>query len=278
MAVLELTNQVSINIEGAKSDGRFLIRASTQVMPSISLVAESSEDTNIEKIEYSFVIRCKTAQLDISSPQIKGICTNGGELDFGGVFMGGILVGKARALVRRDSGASYWSDVRTIRAKIVGENPSLPQIKAYSACRQSMVIAYIKSSCKMFDPSGYPYFDGGFGLAQLKAPSVQQLWSWRENMSGCAVQWLAKREQAIQRPARLRQSNFLKFKSLPDFTDEQIELEAYAGFVNEQYYYPKARGLLKNQREWVPSKDKGEFADSCKEVERQIFRDEVSTP
>jgi len=265
--------QLKVNFVGQVEGDDFVIDSARDAMPEVCLKIEAPQQAVVEKIEYRLKIRFKDSRLNIASEEIIGSCQNGGSIEFGSTFMGGQLSGMVRAFIRRRSGAGYWSDKHLVETNIIAVNPSFQEIVEFVKVRQPVVIAHQKSKLRMFNQRGQPYFNGGYGLAQLAAPSIKQLWSWRANISACAILWNTRLQLSEMRPATMKQSNFKQYKGLPEFSPEQIELECYELFSGRHYLRPIKKGVLFKKWVWDRDNCAGTFADSCKAVEQELFAD-----
>jgi len=263
--------QLQVGFVGQIEGDDFIITSARDSMPRICLEVQAPSQTIVEKVEYRLKIRFKDSRVNIVSDEIAGSCQNGAAINFGSIFMGGQLAGQVRAFIRRPSGASYWSDWQLVSTNIRAQNPSFEEIVAFVKTKQPIVIAHQKSKLRMFNQRGQPYFNGGYGLAQLSAPSVKQLWSWRANISACAILWKTRLQLSEMRPATMRQSDFRRYKGLPEFSPEQIELECYELFSGRHYLRPIKRGVIFKEWAWCRDDCAGTFADSCKKLERELF-------
>jgi hypothetical protein len=168
---------------------------------------------------------------------------------------GGKLNVKVKANVNGADIAGERTDLR-----IVGTNPTYAQLTAAIASKVFRALVWHESSGGQFlgtsngGTSACPKFSGdgkgGVGLTQLTnpAPTENQIWDWTANLAGGQALFEVKKRGARAYPGNVRKSvAFIKLVSdyntervrqklaelritLPDFTADQIDLDALRGF------------------------------------------------
>lgn len=133
-------------------------------------------------------------------------------------------------------GKTYKKSV-TDPFKIIGENPTVAQVKA-GLSLQEQVVVYMESFPKWqhFNNQGFPIFGfpHGYGLMQLDNPRAtdEQVWNWKENRTAGAALLAEKRLLAEGYPSRVR-SRGGSYVEVTDFTEEQLltdMFQLYNGF------------------------------------------------
>lgn len=133
-------------------------------------------------------------------------------------------------------GKTYRKSVKN-PFKIVGENPTVAQVKA-GLSLQEQVVVYLESFPKWqhFNNQGFPIFGfpHGYGLMQLDNPRAtdEQVWNWKENRTAGAALLAEKRLLAEGYPSRVR-SRGGSYVEVTDFTEEQLltdMFQLYNGF------------------------------------------------
>jgi len=154
------------------------------------------------------------------------------------------------------------SSVNGQPVRVLGTNPSRAQLHAALPTRALRLIIQTESGCRQF-VGGFPLFSqdnlGGVGLLQITrpTPSDDEVWDWRANVKAAIALFEEKLATARAFPRQVRaSSNFevlvkkyntarkdageseLKI-ALPDFTQEQVELDAirgYNGYAGTDYF------------------------------------------
>jgi hypothetical protein len=183
-------------------------------------------------------------------------------LSLGGAFairFGEIRGGRLTIRVRaRVSGGEMVAERKDLR--IIGTNPLYVQLTQALPSKVFRALVWHESRGRQFlgtangGTAACPLYSadrlGGVGLMQLTrpAPTREQTWNWRANITGGLALLEVKKQAARAYPAHYRQS--AEFQGLvtawnadraarklaaiqvgiPDFTDEQVELDALRGY------------------------------------------------
>jgi hypothetical protein len=186
---------------------------------------------------------------------LSGVCMGGAFALRFTEFQGGRLSIRVRATVAGDEIVGERSDLR-----IVGTNPRYSQLTDALPSRVFRALVWHESRGRQFlgtadgGMSSCPLFSGdrlgGVGLMQLTrpAPTRDQTWNWRANIAAGLALFDVKRQAARAYPAQYRRSaafqalvtdfNAERAKnklaavqvSIPEFTAEQVELDALRGY------------------------------------------------
>ena len=137
--------------------------------------------------------------------------------------------------------------------RVAGTNPSKSQLHLAIPSRALRLIVQNESSCRQFD-SGLPLFSrdnlGGVGLLQITSPppSDDEIWDWQANVRAAITLFAGKLAAARGFPRQVRtNARFVSLARsynadrekagkraldirLPDFTEEQVELDAIRGY------------------------------------------------
>lgn len=147
--------------------------------------------------------------------------------------------------------------------RVLGTNPSKAQLHAAIPSKALRLIIQTESGCRPF-VKGLPLFSqdslGGVGLLQITrptTPSDDEVWDWRENVRAAIALFDEKLSTARTFPRKVRASpkfealvkayNDVREKAgkpslrltLPEFTAEQVELDAirgYNGYAGTDYF------------------------------------------
>jgi hypothetical protein len=170
-------------------------------------------------------------------------------------IQGGRLIIRVKARV---AGGEIRGERRDLR--IIGTNPLYPQLTQALPSRVFRALVWHESRGRQFlgtangGTSACPLFSadrlGGVGLMQLTrpAPTREQTWNWRANVTAGLALFQVKMQSARAYPAQYRTSaafqalvtayNADRAKnklppvqvSIPEFTAEQVELDALRGY------------------------------------------------
>ena len=144
-------------------------------------------------------------------------------------------------------GKTYQKSV-TNPFKIIGENPTVAQVKA-GLSLQEQVVVYRESFPKWqhFNNQGFPIFGfpHGYGLMQLDNPRAtdEQVWNWKENRAAGVVLLQQKRTDAEGYPGRIRakaRRGALSpgYLNTPNFlTDELLWKETFQRYNGGAYWW-----------------------------------------
>lgn len=157
--------------------------------------------------------------------------------NFGSLIMGGMLTVQCVVHCRRLSdGAIMNSPMGQAEYTILGDNPSKVAIKTALPDLPLQVIAYMESRFRQFDNTSMPLFGppNGFGVMQLDTPrpTAQQVWSWKDNISGGMALYSIKKSQVSQH----FQNIYSAHPEAPKLTAEQFNLALYQ-FYNGGFYW-----------------------------------------
>lgn len=128
---------------------------------------------------------------------------------------------------------------------ICGRNPDAARVKAYIKTLDNVVgldtLIEQESKFKHFinaDSKPIVAFDGGYGLCQLTrpAPTYEQIWNWKKNVSAGAALY---REKQVDAKRHLSQKK-------REYTDEQLKLETWSRWNGGVYHT-----WDNNAKEWV---------------------------
>ncbi|XDF37263.1 hypothetical protein RBH89_09520 [Paracidovorax avenae] len=168
---------------------------------------------------------------------------------------GGVLTVHA---IARVGGATHEATLGSLL--IVGTNPTPTAIRAFADSIGATKVRFRKqlrqeSSLQQFRPPElWPKYSsdrlGGVGLAQITrpAPTADQVWNWKENIRAGWALYKEKERNARAYPAAVRRSDEFRHLvnaynqsragqglppvqvTLPDFTEDQLELDTIRGF------------------------------------------------
>jgi len=144
---------------------------------------------------------------------------------------------------------------------ITGENPTKDQIRAEINNLTYAVVFHHLSNLEQFK-NGHPKLTRGFGVGALSAPNASDIWNWKRGVTLRKAGLDIAFSNAKNHPANMRNSGFA---NLPDFTEEQVKLQALQYIVGQDYFIPNASG-----NGWVEAKPRRPFADKIVQIEKDI--------
>lgn len=139
-------------------------------------------------------------------------------------------------------------DPATVRADI--RNPT------YEAA------VYHLSRFQHFASDGWPLVAQGFGVGALGAPDAGLMWNWKANLAARVALLDTAFAQAAAHPASMRAAGFV---DLPDFTPDQIKLQALQSLVGQDYFLPAPTG-----GGWQAVPTRLSFADDIARTEADV--------
>tara|TARA_R110000850_G_scaffold8981_4_gene33027 strand:+ start:571 stop:1476 length:906 start_codon:yes stop_codon:yes gene_type:complete len=143
-----------------------------------------------------------------------------------------------------------------------GENPSSDAVRQRVGNLSHSVILYKRNKFKQFNQNARPFRRDGIGAGGIETPSSEQFWNWHSSVDQAVSELDLLYTEAKKYPELLRSKGFA---SLPDFTADQIKLQAIQSVVAQSYFVP-----LRNGKGWKPMTDRLLFADDVLSMELDI--------
>ena len=226
-----------------------------------SVVGVPALASGVTMFEWTATLEFNPAQCPYGIPpaypplRLSGVSMGGAFAIRFGEIRGGRLTIDVRARVPSGEIVAQRNDLQ-----IVGTNPLYMQLTQALPSKVVRAIVWHESRGRQFlgtangGTSGCPLYShdryGGVGLMQLTrpAPTHEQTWNWRANLAGGLALFEVKKGIARAYPAKYRASSeFTKLVaafnaeragqklpplqiSIPDFTPEQVELDALRGY------------------------------------------------
>ncbi|MCP4124302.1 MAG: hypothetical protein GY751_21350 [Bacteroidetes bacterium] len=197
-----------------------------------------------------------------------------GVVKFKGVTaLGGKLTGTASAKYKVPGKIGKKTPKQDIVInKVIGENPESAQVETYLETKELKALVYNLTGYKMFKSDGSPNRKGDrWGIMQIKAPDIDQIWNWKENCREGKGVFHAIKDEVAAYPASLRALHGGVLSNIPDFNASQLRMMAWNAYVsNKPYYQPAKKDPAKNEWFWTVDPNAGSFAGKCKKTYDQI--------
>lgn len=175
---------------------------------------------------------------------------------------GGALSIKCFATIKDRFNVTRTISSQVLLFKILAKQPIKKNTRTLLKPDYLQAVVYKRSAFEQFTAQGDPIFQNGVGLYRIASPTVAEIWNWKSNAATALADFENRKTIASQIPANLRTENPDLYKNLPDFTLQQIELEALQSYGKGNYHIPKRSGLSRNWK-WVIGAPNDGFADSC---------------
>lgn len=167
-------------------------------------------------------------------------------------------------------GYSRWeteSSGPSIRS-IGAVSPAKARVRQYLNDVHLESVVYLRSRFIQF-VNGDPDFDSGFGLYRLKNPTAQEIWSWKQNADNARADFAARKTKAAQIPEDFRRQDPQTYAGLPDFTEEQITLEALQSYGSGSFFKPK-RPNPQTEWTWTQNQANDGFGERCMTIVKRV--------
>lgn len=153
--------------------------------------------------------------------------------------------------------------------EVVATQPSNEKIRQYLDNMDLAIVIFKRSAFKKFDNAGQPLYRNGFGFMNASDLSAQEIWSWKKDADKAKLDMARRIGETKNIPAKLRATNPEEYRSLPDFTPEQVATEVFQSYGTGTYYKAVKKGLPKRWQ-WEPSGENDGTGKQLAEVKRNI--------
>lgn len=175
---------------------------------------------------------------------------------------GGAFSIKCNATIKDRYNRTFTISSAVYTYTILAKQPAKKNVRTLLTTDYLKAIIYKRSAFEQFTPQGEPIFKNGVGLYQIQNPSIAEIWNWKSNAAHAITDFENRKTMSSKIPEKYRTDNPELYKNLPDFTSQQIDLEALQSYGSGNYYTPKRSGLSRNWK-WVSGAPNDGFADSC---------------
>ncbi|WP_415920646.1 hypothetical protein [Tateyamaria sp. SN6-1] len=124
---------------------------------------------------------------------------------------------------------------------ILGKNPTPAQVRAEIGQPVYEAAVFRLNAFEQFAADGAPKTSnrfGGFGVGDIVAAGVPDLWNWKSNIAARKAILDAAWAEAAAFPATMRAAGY----AVPDFTDAQLARQALLSLRGRSYHRPAATG------------------------------------
>jgi hypothetical protein len=145
---------------------------------------------------------------------------------------------------------------------LTGLNPSKDEVRNRVSNLTYSVVMFLRTGLKQFNSNGRPFRSIGFGAGGVELPNAEQLWHWQKNVDLAELDLVAAFAESAKYPETMRNNGFAK---LPDFTQDEVKLQALQNLVGQTYFVPRRNG-----QGWKPMSKRLSFADDVVKLENEI--------
>ena len=187
---------------------------------------------------------------------------------------GGRLDILCKATIDPRVGSNVTVVSKTITFTIWGRQPVKEKVRKELIHPYLSAFVYLKTKFNHFSTDGRPNCLVGWGIYGIEKPTPSQVWSWKEGVQVANADYEKQKKAASEYPAKLRATNPAEYKRIPDFNEEQLNLEALQAFGHGMYHVPRRSGIL-GKWSWVKNTDNDNLAERALTVLKRVSQGDI---